>query len=160
MPRPAGLEADAQGSGIVKSSAVEQDLTAMKKKTLARAEKALGVSSYEGRIQKLMQDLSADPRLAPIVREFEKRAGAGAPRKFGSNGLKVNGKLFALFTQGTLVVKLPRDRVAALVAQGVGAPFDPGHGRLMKEWLTVVNLRASWSDLTKEALDFVSEAPR
>jgi hypothetical protein len=130
------------------------------KKTSTRAKKAVNASSNEDRIEKLKQDLRADPTLAPIVREFENRAGAGAARKFGSNGLKINGKLFALFAQGTLVVKLPRDRLAALVAQGVGEPFDPGHGRLMKEWLTVVNPRVSWSDLVKEALHFVSEARR
>jgi hypothetical protein len=26
-------------------------------------------------------------------------------------------------------------------------PFDPGHGRLMKEWLTVTSAKASWIDL-------------
>jgi hypothetical protein len=45
----------------------------------------------------------------------------------------VDGKPFALFTQGTLVVKIPKERVAALVDAGVGKPFDPGHGRLMKQ---------------------------
>src|SRR5262249_62031673 len=76
-------------------------------------------------------------------------------RAFGSNALKVNGKLFALFTQDTLVVKLPRDRVADLIASKVGKPFDPGHGRLMKEWLTVTSRRASWSELTRESYAFV-----
>jgi hypothetical protein len=67
------------------------------------------------RIAKLLASLRADPALASIVDAFE--VGKGQPgRKFGSNGLKVNGKHFALFTQGTLVVKLPKDRVAELVA--------------------------------------------
>lgn len=129
------------------------------KKTLTKSKKASGGSSNDHRFAKLLQDLSADPKLAPIVREFESRAGAAA-RRFGSNGLKVNGKLFALFTQGTLVVKLPPDRVAALVAMGVGKPFDPGHGRLMKGWLTVVNRQTPWLDLAQEALLFVREATR
>jgi hypothetical protein len=73
---------------------------------------------------------------------------------------KANGKLFALFAQGTLVVKLPKDRVAALVASGVGKPFDPGHGRLMKEWLAVTNTKAGWVDLAKEAYQFVSSGSR
>ena len=72
----------------------------------------------------------------------------------------MDGKLFALFTQGTLVVKLPKDRVAALVAKGDGKPFDPGHGRLMKEWLTVVSPKLSWSALAKEAHAFVATAKR
>jgi hypothetical protein len=131
------------------------------KHTSTKARKALGSSTNEDRrVVKLLQDLSADPKFTPTVREFENRARAGVARKFGSNGLKVNGELFALFTQGTLVVKLPHDRVAALVAQGVGEAFDPGHGRLMKGWLTVVSPRASWLDLTREALHFVGEETR
>jgi hypothetical protein len=64
--------------------------------------------------------------------------------------------LFALFTQGTLVVKLPKPRVAALVAAKIGKPFDPGHGRLMKEWLTVTDPKARWPDLAREAHAFVA----
>jgi len=100
-----------------------------------------------------------DPALAPVVDDFDARASEGG-RTFGANGLKVKGKLFALFTQDTLVVKLPKDRVAVLVAEGVGRPFDPGHGRLMKEWLTVTDARASWFELAKEAHDFVAAAAK
>jgi hypothetical protein len=62
--------------------------------------------------------------------------------------------LFALFTQGTLVVKLPPARLSILVSQGVGKPFDSEHRRSMKRWLTVINHRASWLDLVKEVLQF------
>jgi len=131
------------------------------KKTSTKARKAVDASTNEDRrFVKLLQDLSSDPQFVPIVREFENRPKTEAARKFGSNGLKMNGKLFALFTQGTLVVKLSHDRVAALVAEGVGEPFDPGHGRLMKGWLTVVNPRASWLELAREAIHVVSEATR
>ncbi len=111
------------------------------------------------RVRKLLEALRSDRAVGPSVTEFEARSARGA-RKFGSNGLKANGKLFALFTQGTLVVKLPKDRVAALVAKGHGEPFDPGHGRLMKEWLSVVSPRVSWVDLAKEAHAFVGGAKR
>jgi hypothetical protein len=111
------------------------------------------------RVAALLAALRADPELAPVVRDFEARKAAGG-RAFGSNGLKVKEKLFALFTQGTLVVKLPRTRVAELVAAKQGAPFDPGHGRLMKEWLTVTNTRARWLELAREAHAFVSGARR
>jgi hypothetical protein len=101
----------------------------------------------------LMKALRSDPKLAPIIEAFEAvRVESG--RRLGSNGLKVNGTLFALFTQGTLVVKLPKERVAALVAAQIGKPFDPGHGRLTKEWLTVTSPEASWVDLAREAHDF------
>ena len=82
------------------------------------------------RVARLLGALRTDPELAPSVRDLEARQAAGES-KFGSNGLKVKGKLFALFTQGTLVVKLPRVRVEALGAAKVGKPFDPGHGRVM-----------------------------
>jgi hypothetical protein len=108
----------------------------------------------------LLAALRADPKLAPVVDAFESSREGGAGRKFGSNGLKVGGKLFALFTQDTLVVKLPKARVAALVDGGIGKPFDPGHGRLMKEWLAVVSPRASWIDLAREAHDFVNGGKR
>jgi hypothetical protein len=124
-------------------------------KTPTTSRRVTRASPYEQQVQKLLQNLNAEPRLAPIVSEFVDRTRT-APQKFGSNGLKVNGKLFALFTQGTLVVKLPPARVSSLVAEGAGKPFDPGHRRLMKGWLTVINPRASWLDLTKEAFQFVS----
>jgi hypothetical protein len=74
---------------------------------------------------------------------------------FGSKGLKVARKLFAfLSSKGSLVLKLSADRVDALVAAGKGAYFDPGHGRLMKEWVAVeVRHKAQWLRLTREALD-------
>ena len=53
------------------------------------------------------------------------------------------------------MVKLPKERVGALVAAGKGEYFDPGHGRLMKEWLAVEAGRVSWLELAREAYDFV-----
>jgi len=118
-----------------------------------RASKAVRASGKDPRVDRLLRAFRSDPKLVPIVDAFE-RTKPGA-RKFGSNGLKVGGRLFALFTQGTLVVKLPKDRVAALAASGIGKPFDPGHGRLMKEWLAVTSTKAPWTDLAKEAYAFV-----
>jgi len=112
------------------------------------------------RIDALLAALSADRRLASVVKDYETTSAGGGRRSFGSNGLKVAGKLFALFTQGTLVVKLPEDRVGELVAAGVGTPFDPGRGRLMKEWLSVTSAEASWFDLAREAHAFVARATR
>jgi hypothetical protein len=109
-------------------------------------------------VAKVIEAFLADPELAPIAVAFVETKDAGQGRKFGSNGLKVNGKLFALFTQGTLVVKLPKARVAALIDEKVGRPFDPGHGRLMKEWLSIVSTTASWAALAKEAHDYVKGA--
>lgn len=79
--------------------------------------------SAEDRTKALLDALRADRNLAPVVSAYERQV-AQSGRKFGKNGLKTKGgKLFALFTQDTLVVKLPSERVAALVSEGVGKHF-------------------------------------
>jgi hypothetical protein len=76
---------------------------------------------------------------------------------FGSApGLRIKGKIFAMLVKGELVVKLPRDRVDGLVASSAAAQFDPGHGRLMKEWASVPpDSPEDWERLAGEALQFV-----
>ena len=59
-------------------------------------------------------------------------------RMMGSDGLETGGKFFAMVSRGELVVKLPRERVDELVEAGAGHRFDPGHGRLMKEWVALM----------------------
>jgi hypothetical protein len=104
--------------------------------------------------------LDADLGFASVVSAFARyrdvtRGGKG----FGSTGLKVNGKLFALISsKGKFVAKLPKRRVDALVSAGKAEYFDPGHGRLMKEWAAVDPGDASWVDLAKEAHRFVKGA--
>jgi len=84
--------------------------------------------------------------------------GAGdAPKgAFGASALKVDGKIFAMLAQGRLVVKVPRERVSALVESGAGMQFDPGHGRPMREWFSLdPGAKNSWEELSREALAFV-----
>ena len=78
-------------------------------------------------------------------------------RGFGSSGqLKVNGRIFAMLVRGELVLKLPSDRVAELVAQRAGVHFDAGKGRPMKEWFVLSPTSGkAWAPLAKEALAFV-----
>jgi hypothetical protein len=83
----------------------------------------------------------------------------GEGKGFGSGALKVNGKIFAMMSSmGKFVVKLPKRRVEELVAAGHGERFDPGHGRLMKEWAVVALGPEHWAGLAKEARHFVSGA--
>ncbi len=56
------------------------------------------------------------------------------------------------------MVKLPKDRVKELVAHGAGELFDPGHGRLMKEWVVVGTGSVNWVELAREAYDFVKQS--
>jgi hypothetical protein len=105
-------------------------------------------------------------RFAVLVEEFVGRPGVSVPgestqRGFGSNALKVNDSIFAMLSGGRLVVKLPRERVDALIGSSTGGPFDAGKGRPMKEWLTVVvDDDETWLALAREALDFVGSRRR
>jgi TfoX/Sxy family transcriptional regulator of competence genes len=81
-------------------------------------------------------------------------------RGFGSAALKVRGKIFAMPSQGTVVLKLPRERVSALVASGAGAPYDPGHGRVMREWVALRGEEDEWLSLAREAYAFVAQRGR
>ncbi len=84
--------------------------------------------------------------------------GATRPqRAFGATSLKTKGKIFAMLVNGTLVVKLEAGRVDALIAAGVGTRFDPGSGRLMKEWLAVEDPSdETWLALATESEAFVA----
>jgi hypothetical protein len=76
---------------------------------------------------------------------------------FGGNaGLRVGGKIFAMVVRGSLVVKLPRERVDALVGAEAAERFSPGADRVMKEWVAVgVEHLGEWEGLVAEAYAFV-----
>jgi hypothetical protein len=66
-----------------------------------------------------------------------------------------------LSSRGQFVVKLPRRRVDELVAAGDGDRFDPGHGRLMREWLALgPGSSLDWVGLASEAMEFVGSRSR
>ena len=87
----------------------------------------------------IVETLAADPRVTQS-------------RMFGSPGLKTGRKVFAMLVKGRLVVKVSARRAGEIVASGVGAYFDPGHGRLMKEWVEIAGgSHEDWMSLVKEA---------
>ncbi len=97
-----------------------------------------------------------DPNFAPVVAAFANDRNVTRKRMFSSsNVLNVNGKIFAMLVKGEFVAKLPKGRVDELVRGSKGKYFDPGHGRLMKEWVVVGAGKASWVDLAKDAYRFV-----
>ena len=95
--------------------------------------------------------MEADPAFAPVADAFAGDPDVSAGRMMASFGLKVNGKIFAMHVRGSLVAKLPKTRVDELVDAGVGERFDPGHGRIMKEWISIQPGRADWVELAREA---------
>ena len=98
-----------------------------------------------------------DPAFARVMAAFaDDPLVTHGGKGFGSSGLKVKGKLFAMIaSSGNFVVKLPKARVEELVRLGKGKPFDPGHGRLMKEWVALDGSAAKWIPVAKEARAFV-----
>jgi len=69
----------------------------------------------------------------------------------GTRAMMLNGKSFGMSTQGRFILKLDEARVAALVVQGVGKPFAPQKGRVMKGWVEITNPDADWVGLAREA---------
>lgn len=96
-------------------------------------------------------------RFAALVEVFRGEPDVDGPdgsrRGFGTTGLTVHGRIFAMLTRDQLVVKLPRARVLALVGDGTGSPFTAGKTSPMKEWLTVKGVdEATWVALAREAV--------
>lgn len=103
--------------------------------------------------------MDAEKTFASVADELRKDRRVGTARMFGAAGLKVSDKYFAMLYKGRLVVKLPGERVSALVESGDGEYFDPGHGRLMKEWVSLdPRLARRWRGLAEAARDFVAES--
>src|SRR4029079_19629788 len=99
-----------------------------------------------------------DPRFAAIVAAFRRDADVTSGRMMGAVGLKVHGTIFAMFPLGVFVAKPTQARVDERVRLGHGEPFDPGHGRLMKEWVAMRGHDDTWLALAKEARRFVAAA--
>jgi TfoX/Sxy family transcriptional regulator of competence genes len=101
-----------------------------------------------------------DPRFVPIVAAFSRNRRVTYGKMMASWGLRVNGRIFAMMVKGDLVLKLPKARVEELVRAGRATNFDPGHGRVMKEWAVVADESTPWLDLANEAYAFVSASAR
>lgn len=74
--------------------------------------------------------------------------------------LRVGKEFLALvgYKGSGLVVKLPRPRVAALIADGIGQPFAPA-GRTFNEWVSVSKPdRALWRTLLLEGIVFAKRS--
>lgn len=80
---------------------------------------------------------------------------------FGRGSLKYRGKIFAMLVRGSLVVKLPADRAAALIVAREGVAFDANKGIPMREWFSLApGSGLDWLSLATEALEFARSAAR
>jgi hypothetical protein len=112
-------------------------------------------ATAEARWTALVDALASDrdralARAAKALREAPRSTGR---KRFGADALRLpdGGPMFAFVSRGRLVVKLPRARVDELIAARSCQRFDPGHGRIMKEWAAVVDDALPWTELVREA---------
>ncbi len=78
---------------------------------------------------------------------------------FGRGSLKYRGKIFAMLVRGSLVVKLPAERVTALIDGGDGVAFDANKTTPMREWFSLApESGLDWLSLATEALEFARSA--
>ncbi len=102
------------------------------------------------RFEDLVDDLIGEPGVTP--------PGGGG---FGRSALRWEGKIFAMFVRGQLVLKLPAQRVDDLIEQGDGGRFDANKGTPMREWLALdPGSEQPWLPLAHEALAFARSASR
>ncbi len=97
--------------------------------------------------RELYDELTDDLLYDPLV---------GRSTMMGYPCVRYTGRFFGSFAtrEEALVVKLPRERVAALVEAGAGESFAPA-GKVFREWLLLPRPdRDLWSGLIDEALAF------
>lgn len=109
------------------------------------------------------KQLSAEEQFDSIVKLLTKDSAITKSKMFGSIGLKVNGKIFAMLVKGKLVVKLPKARVDALISEKKGNYFGhifaPSNWRPMKEWVEIESgNKTTWLKLAKDAKKFVKSS--
>ena len=115
------------------------------------AEEGAASAGSQERFEDLVDQLIGTEGVTPP------RGGSG----FGRSALRFQGKIFAMHVRGALVLKLPAERVEALVRAGEGVHFDANKGTPMREWLSLdPGSGLPWLPLATEALDFVRSASR
>jgi hypothetical protein len=95
----------------------------------------------------------------PIAAGYLRRPDVDIGPMFGSEALRVRGKVFAFVGhRGGLVVKVPEARATALVADGTAERMAIRE-RTMREWLAVgIDAGAQrWEDLIAEAFAYLDE---
>jgi len=95
--------------------------------------------TYDAVTRELLLDEDFDVNLAP-------------------DGLLVHGRLFAFLDGDDLVVDLPEARATDLRKRGIAVPFSGTLGGPSRNWVRVGD-RELWSELAREAHQFVGEPP-
>ena len=102
---------------------------------------------------------NADTQLDRLCNALGKSVGAVKGKALSREAITVDGKIVAFISKGRLVVKLPSDRIAALLESGEATPMRMGT-RVMKQWLSVAySTAARWVELAEESARYVAVAP-
>lgn len=91
--------------------------------------------------------------------QFLQKPGVTRSTMMGLPCLRIEGKFFGSFDRktGDLLIKVPVERVDALIAAGSGQAFAPA-GKRFREWVAISPENdASWPGYLDEALRFVAE---
>lgn len=71
----------------------------------------------------------------------------------GAQGLKHNGKMFAMFYKSDLTIKLKPENVIKLIENGTGFPHDPGTGKPMEDRIIIPSSKKDkWIELCELSL--------
>ncbi|MFG1622696.1 hypothetical protein [Kribbella sp. NPDC049227] len=84
----------------------------------------------------------------------------GRATMMGYPCVRLAGRFVASYNDsaGSLVVKLPRERVIDLVETGTGDPFAPA-GKVFREWVSIPTLDPElWRSLLAEAVEFARKS--
>jgi hypothetical protein len=82
--------------------------------------------------------MSDDPTFQAVAERVLARHPEDEPgRMLQSPGLRTAGTFYAFAPTGALVVKLPEERVRALIGAGDGEPCSPRPGHPMREWVRI-----------------------
>ena len=101
----------------------------------------------------------AQERLDDLANDYLSRPGVDWGRMFGSMGLRVRGKVFAVAAyRGGLMVKIPAGRADELVTSGAATKIVMA-GSERREWVLMPNSADSeaWCELLAEAYADVDE---
>lgn len=103
-----------------------------------------------------MTDATARALFDPIADAYLSRADVDMGPMFGSEGLRIRGKVFAFVGhRGYLIAKLPAERVTELEASGVAQRMVIRE-RMLREWVIVgVEHGDLWRPIVDEAFTFV-----
>ncbi len=97
----------------------------------------------------------SDNPYAELRAHFAQVEGVEVSAGRGAQGIKLGGKMFAMFHKGQLLVKLDPKRVQEVIASGDGLPHDPGTGKPMKNRVLIPDTKKDlWIQYCEESRQY------